>query len=242
MRDVIVIGAGAGGPVVAKELAGRGLDVLLLEAGRHSEPERDWTHLENDMSNPLTGWLRWGPSDRTKPPWFRELPQNSFLTQCAGVGGTTQHYFGNSPRAMPGAFAGYGGADAAAYDRAHEFPFTYEELIPYSDWVEATLPVQTAAMGTKERLFYDGTEGVGLPVLTGKNITGDSFRPQENAILQPGGTAGTTTDPALLRFPQAQGCTLCGYCYQGCYEPIAAPRNLKAKRSTVVSYGPMALT
>ena len=44
MRDVIVIGAGGGGPVVAKELAGRGLDVLLLEGGaRHADPEREWT-------------------------------------------------------------------------------------------------------------------------------------------------------------------------------------------------------
>ena len=39
MRDVIVIGAGGGGPVVAKELAAQGLDVLLLEAGpRNAHP------------------------------------------------------------------------------------------------------------------------------------------------------------------------------------------------------------
>ena len=40
VRDAIVVGAGGGGPVVAKELAARGLDVLLLEAGaafEHSE-------------------------------------------------------------------------------------------------------------------------------------------------------------------------------------------------------------
>ncbi len=35
MRDIIVIGSGAGGAVVAKELAARGLDVLVLEAGAH---------------------------------------------------------------------------------------------------------------------------------------------------------------------------------------------------------------
>ena len=32
-HDVIIIGAGGGGPVVAKELAEQGLDVLQLEAG-----------------------------------------------------------------------------------------------------------------------------------------------------------------------------------------------------------------
>ena len=243
MRDVIVIGAGGGGPVVAKELAARGLDVLLLEAGaRNADPDREWTDLENDANNFTKGYFRVGPSDRTKPPWFRELPQNSYLWQIAGVGGTTLHYFGNSPRAYPGTFAGYEGADAGAYDTAHRFPFTYDELVPYFEWVEATLPVQTAPMGTKEQVWYQGWERLGAQVQRGKDVTHDGYRPQENAILQPGGTAGRTTDPAQLRFPQATGCTFCGYCLQGCNNPPAAPRNLKAKRSTDTSYVPMAIT
>jgi choline dehydrogenase-like flavoprotein len=243
MRDVIVIGAGGGGPVVAKELAARGLSVLLLEAGaRHADPRGEWTHFENDANNPLTGFLRFGPADRTRPAWFRELPQNSFLFQVAGVGGTTQHYFGNCPRAYPGVFAGYDGPDAAAYDTAHRFPFRYQDLVPYYEWVEATLPVQTAAMGRKERTFFDGCEAIGLAVQTTKTTLGDSFRPQQNAILQPGGTAGLTRDVTRLAFPQATGCTLCGYCLQGCMEPLRAPRNLFAKRSTDNSYVPMALT
>ncbi|MGH2836761.1 MAG: FAD-binding protein, partial [Thermoleophilaceae bacterium] len=144
MRDVIVIGAGGGGPVVAKELAERGLDVLLLEAGpRNAKPEEEWRHLENDANNPVDGYFRFGPSDRTKPAWLRELPQNSFLWQVSGVGGTTLHYYGNNPRAAPGVFRGYKGDDKAAYDREHEFPFSYRSFIPYYEWVEHTLPVQT---------------------------------------------------------------------------------------------------
>jgi choline dehydrogenase-like flavoprotein len=243
MRDVIVVGAGGGGPVVAKELAGRGLDVLLLEAGpRHARPRDEWTHFENDANNPLTGFFRFGPGDRSKPAWFRETPQNSFLWQLSGVGGTTQHYYGNCPRAYPGVFAGYEGPDAGAYDTAHRFPFGYDELVPYYEWVEATLPVQTAAMGTKEERYFRGAETLGIPVQTTKTTTGASYRPQENAILQPGGTAGRTRDGNLLRFPQATGCTFCGHCFQGCMEPIAAPRNQFAKRSTDNSYVPMALT
>jgi choline dehydrogenase-like flavoprotein len=239
MRDVIVIGAGGGGPVVAKELAARGLDVLLLEAGpRHADPEREWSHFENEA----TGYLRWGPADRAKPAWLRELPHNGLLPQLSGVGGTTQHYVGNSPRAMPGVFAGYAGADAGAYDIAHRFPFTYHELVPYYEWVEHTLPVQTAPMGTKDALFFRGAERLGLPLNTTKDIPRASFRPQENAILQPGGNAGRTTDASRLVWPQASGCTFCGHCEQGCYEPRRAPANLKAKRSTDNSYVPMALT
>ena len=242
-RDVIVIGAGGGGPVVAKELAQRGLDVLLLEAGpRHANPEEEWTHFENDANNPVSGFFRFGPSDRTRPAWVRETPQSSFLWQLSGVGGTTQHYYGNSPRAEPGAFKGYRGDDRGAYDTKHLFPFTYRELIPYYEWVEHTLPVQTAAMGTKEGVFLRGCEGLGLPLQTSKDIRRAAYRPQENAILQPGGNAGKTSDRAKLVYPKATGCTFCGYCFQGCIQPRKAPRNLKAKRSTDNSYIPMALT
>ncbi len=243
MRDVIVIGAGGGGPVVAKELAARGLDVLLLEGGgRNLHPSKEWSHLENDANNPVTGFMRVGPSDRSKPAYLRELPQSSFLWQVSGVGGTTLHYYGNSPRAMPGAFMGFAGPGSAHYDRAHEFPFTYRHLVPYYEWVEHTLPVQTAAMGAKEETFLHGAAKLGLPVQKTKDVHRASHRPQENAILQPHGTAGRTGDAKKLRYPDAQGCTFCGFCFQGCYEPRRAPRNLTAKRSTDNSYVPMALT
>ncbi|WP_163513322.1 GMC family oxidoreductase N-terminal domain-containing protein [Fodinicola acaciae] len=243
MRDVIVIGAGGGGPVVAKELAARGLDVLLLEAGpRHANPRREWTHYENDANNPLTGFFRFGPADRTKPAWFRETNQNSFLWQLSGVGGTTQHYYGNYPRAYPGVFQGYAGADRGAYDTEHVFPFTYKEMVPYFEWVEHTAPVQTAAMGTKEEIYFRGCETLGIPVQTTKDAKGFAYRPQENAILQPGGNAGRTSDRELLVYPKATGCTFCGFCFQGCMQPVNAPRNQFAKRSTDNSYVPMALT
>lgn len=243
MRDVIVIGAGGGGPVVAKELAAKGLDVLLLEAGpRHAKPREEWTTFEDDANNPLTGYFRLGPTDRSKPAWYREWPQNSFVWQLSGVGGTTQHFYGNYPRAYPGVFKGYDRNDRNEYDVNHRFPFTYSEMIPYFEWVEAIMPVQTAAMGHKEQLFFRGAETMGLPVQTTKTTREPSYRPQENAILQPGGTAGKTSDKKLLNYPQATGCTFCGYCFQGCMRPNGAPRNQFAKRSTDNSYVPMALT
>jgi choline dehydrogenase-like flavoprotein len=228
VRDVIVVGAGAGGPVVAKELAARGLDVLLLEAGAAwPDAQHEWSHNENVANNPATGLFRFGPSDRTQPPWARDLAQNSFVWQTAGVGGSTLHYFGNAPRAMPAALKGSLG---------------YGELVPYYEWVEHTLPVQTAAMGTKEELFLRAATKLGLPTQTSKDISRDACRPQENAILQPQGTAGRTTDPRRLAYPKAKGCTFCGHCPQGCFLPLKSPRNLYAKRSTHTSYVPMAMT
>ncbi len=243
MRDVIVVGAGGGGAVVAKELAERGLDVLVLEAGpRFARSEREWRHFENEVNNPATGILRFGPGDRSRPPWARDLPQNCYVWQTAGVGGSTVHYFANSPRAMPGVFADYAGDDAGLYDRDHVFPFGYAELVPYYEWVEHTLPVQTAAMGRKEEVFLHAAGKLGLPVQTSKDVTRAAYRPQENAILQPRGSAGRTGDRRRLVYPRAQGCTFCGHCIQGCVEPIRSPVNLRAKRSTHASYVPMALT
>ena len=243
MRDVIVIGAGGGGAVVAKELAARGLDVLVLEAGaRFPHPRRQWSHLEARANDPAFGYFRWGPADPNRPPWLRELAHEGAILQTAGVGGTTLRYFGNSPRAMPGVFRGYRGRDADAYDRRHRFPFSYKNFRRYYEWVEATLPVQTAAIGTKEEAFLDAAARTGLPVQKSKDITRNAHRPQENAILQPHGTAGRTGDRRRLHFPRARGCTFCGFCEQGCFEPLGAPRNLTAKRSVDNSYIPMALT
>ena len=239
MRDAIVVGAGGGGPVVAKELAARGLDVLLLEAGpRFADPEREWTHLSQDATNPVTGRFRWGPADRSRPPYERELhPSTIVVQQVAGVGGTTLHYSANCPRAMPGAFQGHG-----AHVARHRFPFAYRKLVPYYEWVEHTLPVETAALGTKEEAFLRGARRAGLPVNRSKDISRASIRPQENAIIQPAGSAGRRAGRAGATFPRARGCTFCGHCLEGCFEPLGAPRNLKAKRSTDNSYIPMALT
>ncbi len=243
MRDVIVVGAGGGGAVIAKELAAQGLDILLLEAGpRFADPQHDWNHSETDANNPYFGYFRFGPADRSKPEWLRDVPQSALFVQLSGVGGTTNHYQGNSPRAMPGAFIGYNGRDRDAYDTTHLFPFSYRELIPYYEWVEHTLPVQTAPMGTKEEVFFRGAKLLGLPLQTSKDISCAAYRPQQNAILQPEGFAGKTNDPHKLIFPLSKGCTFCGHCSQGCIEPPSAPVNLKAKRSTSVSYIPMALT
>ena len=123
-----MIGAGGGGPVVAQELAARGVKVLMLEAGPWFDPDRDYTRLEDDMNGILDGKLRWGPSDRTQAPWTRRRDGAGLILQCAGVGGTTQHFNAIMPRMYPSAVDG-------------DWPITYDDLIPYYEWAEFTLPV-----------------------------------------------------------------------------------------------------
>jgi choline dehydrogenase-like flavoprotein len=225
MADVIVIGGGGGGPVVAKELADRGIDVMVLEAGPWLDPDRDYSRLEDDMGGLVFGRLRWGPGDRTKQPWMRRRDGVGLCLQAAGVGGTTLHYNGICPRAFkPAADAGW--------------PFPYEEMIPYYERVEAFLPVHMVDdLATKDALFAAGCEKTGLVRSESADVlsTEPVWRPCRNAILpiakmEPGTEVRTV-----------EGCTMCGHCLQGCPNPAGAPLERKAKRATNVSYVPAAV-
>ncbi|HEX9775745.1 MAG TPA: GMC family oxidoreductase [Actinomycetota bacterium] len=220
--DVIVIGAGGTGAVVAKELAETGLYVLVLEAGRWHDPGRDFTGLEWDMLNPFDGLLRWGPSDRSKRAWPRVRDGIGLLFQTAGVGGNTLHFGGNCPRAYP-----------ASVDDA--WPIRYGELVPYYRRVEATLPVGTAELvARKEELFIRGCEAIGFEHAHGPDVRSGGWRMQPNAIA----SVARAADP--IAFPAARGCTQCGECLIGCRNPDGAPVEQTAKRGTNASYAPLA--
>lgn len=247
--DVIIIGAGGGGPVVAKELGEKGIKVLLLEAGAwhgnkkwpnpnqehgavsDSKPEnlsheilnRNFTGYEGDMNDFVSGKFRWGPADRNRHPWFRYIPQGGFAWQISGVGGTTLIYLGNSPRAFP-----------LAVDDV--WPISYREMIPYYEQVEATLPVSPAPMTAKEELFFHGAQKAGWSLLKTLNVTSPGYGPQPNAILP---TDLNINDPQFKFEDNTEGCTLCGSCINGCH--IGPTVEKTAKRSTLVSYIPLAL-
>jgi choline dehydrogenase-like flavoprotein len=225
--QVVVVGAGGGGPVVAKELAEQGISVLVLEAGPWLDPDRDFTRLEDDMSGIVDGRLRWGPADRARPPWVRRRDGVGLVLQAAGVGGTTLHYNAISPRAYP-----------TAVDGRDAWPFGYRELLPYYERVEAFLPVTLVRdLATKDALFAAGCERVGLRRSETRDVTEAVWRPCHNAILPI-----AEMRPGLpLRFPEVDGCTMCGHCLQGCPHPAGAPLERKAKRATNVSYVPAAL-
>lgn len=223
--DVIIVGAGGGGPVVAKELAERGVKVLMLEAGPWLDPDNDFTRLEDDMGSLVDGKLRWGPADRTKGPWVRRRDGVGLILQAAGVGGTTLHYNGICPRVYPSAIS-----DA--------WPLTYEQLIPHYEQVEEFLPVALVDdLATKDALFAAGCEGIGLKRSETRDVAEAMWRPCHNAILPIAKMAAGTP----LRHPNVEGCTMCGHCLQGCPNPVGAPIERKAKRATNVSYVPAAM-
>ncbi len=245
--DVIVIGAGGGGAVAAKELAEKGARVIVLEAGpwygnrKWPNPNSEsgevssssyedlsidilkqcFTDLEEDMNDLVTGKLRWGPANRNLPPWTRK---GGVVWQNSGVGGTTLHYFANSPRALPQMVNNI-------------WPISYEELLPYYERVEAGLPVHPAPITPKEALFYYGAKQAGWQFSNSLNVTEPCYRQGINAIL---GVNPSINNPDFdIQNNQSVGCTLRGHCVNGCH--MGPTVEAVAKRSTLVSYIPPAL-
>lgn len=243
--NAIVIGCGGGGAVAAKELGERGLSVLVLEAGAKHNPFEDYYLMENTQVNPEDGVLRWGSSDRSRPMWYRDLAQNAFLWQTAGVGGTTQIYLANSPRAYRRTFLDGGDwqqDNDPSRGEPNPFPFGYEELRPYFEKVEATLPVGPAPMTLKEDLFFWGASQAGLSYVGGtRDQSGmGGYREQPNAVLPPDPDLNTKGPTEHFLYPAVKGCVLCGHCINGCRHPNRAPVRELAKRSTNASYAPLA--
>ena len=128
--DVVVVGSGAGGGVIAGELAQRGRDVLLLEAGPHLTAA-DFVRWEAKATHDLFWPLRLAP-----------LPNGEMLAFLAGrcVGGTTTINTKVALRAHVRDVAKWREASGLTTDSGE--PFTASDLAPYYDRVEQVLGVR----------------------------------------------------------------------------------------------------
>ena len=149
-KVVVIIGSGAGGGTLANELAQKGINVVVLEAGK--------LHTQADFTTDEWGafqMLSWLDKRTTSGTWriakdFPNLP----AWICKTVGGTTVHWAGASLRIRPYEFKAkttYGDIkDANLLD----WPLTREELDPYYDRASQKMGV---------------TRTNGLPGLPGNN-------------------------------------------------------------------------
>jgi len=134
--DFAIVGSGAAGGVLAKELSTAGFKVVVLEQGRWIPPS-EFSHDEIKIlrESQLTN------NPKEQPQTFRRTPQDKAQKQLAVVygrlvGGGSVHFTGNFwrfheidfvERSRRGEIAGTGFAD---------WPLTYAEMEPYYTKVE----------------------------------------------------------------------------------------------------------
>jgi choline dehydrogenase-like flavoprotein len=133
--DFAIVGSGAAGGVLAKELATRGHSVVVLEQG----PRRSVSDFRHDE---VATWVEGELLPKTPFSWRRTerdeaVPYGGGLIYAAGVGGSSVHMTANFWRLRPVDFherSLLGDIPGAALA---DWPITYEELEPYYtkvDW------------------------------------------------------------------------------------------------------------
>jgi choline dehydrogenase-like flavoprotein len=147
--DFVIIGSGASGGVMAKELSVAGFDVVVLEQGPYREAG-DFSHdeLSVQFMGEMTGHPSW-----SDPQTFRRTAAEKATVQAEGpptalyargVGGSSVHFTANYWRLRPldfnersqlGEISGTGFAD---------WPISYAELEPYYSRVDWEIGVSGA--------------------------------------------------------------------------------------------------
>jgi choline dehydrogenase-like flavoprotein len=147
--DAVVIGSGAGGGVVAKELAEAGLHTVLLERGKWYTPNEC---RKDDLRNQRTSILgnNTGPDEESNPRVVADAPgherivwpsQGSYSNDAACVGGGTATYGAMAWRFHPNDFrmkSVYGTPEGSTLE---DWPISYEDLEPFYEKAETEIGV-----------------------------------------------------------------------------------------------------
>ncbi|MFC4077160.1 GMC family oxidoreductase [Salinithrix halophila] len=126
--DVVIVGAGAAGGVLAHELSRAGMKVVVLDAGPMRDPQKDFASDELTMKN--LGWQETRIVDGKDP---LTMGHNN---SGRGVGGGTVHFTGVFLRFQDADFR------SRTLDGVGEdWPIDYEDLAPYYDKIEKEIAV-----------------------------------------------------------------------------------------------------
>ncbi len=216
--DVVVIGSGFGGAVMAARLAERGQKVLILERGRRWET-KDYPR------DPDDAWL-W---DERYPQTFNGWADIQFfddmaIARGAGVGGGSLIYA--SVSIVP---------PKERFEHGWPSAISYEEMHPYYERVGRMLNVQTLPQNQLTKRYELMREAAG------NNGIGERFQPVELAVsFNPEwhyGLDDPFNDNQSKSWINDQGqqqgtCIHCGNCDAGC--------QVKAKNTLDLNYIPLA--
>jgi len=154
--DVVIVGAGVAGALIAKRLTGAGLKVLVLEAGPGTtRSAADYkNHLETYYAASAKGTESPWPAATAAPqPDGGDLFKDKSLPATSGyfvqkgphlygstytrtLGGSTLHWLGVSLRMLPEDFE-----MSSCFGLARDWPIRYETLSPYYDQAEYEMGV-----------------------------------------------------------------------------------------------------
>ncbi|MGI8693566.1 MAG: GMC family oxidoreductase [Geodermatophilaceae bacterium] len=209
--DLIVIGCGAGGGVLTQRLARVGWHVVALDAGPFWDPDTDW--VSDEVGSHQLYWTEPRVIEGTDP-----VPLGS-NNSGRGVGGSTVHYAGYTPRFHPSDFRTFTEDGVGA-----DWPLEYADLRPYYQQIEAELPVAGQPWPWGEQHRYPQSphpvSGNGLVFQRGAHALGIKTRVGPVAIVNG-------------RFGNRSHCIYRGFCLQGC--------KVNAKASTLITHVPDAL-
>jgi len=194
-RVVVIIGSGAGGGTLGNELAQKGIDTVILEAGERDE----YKDFVNDEWASFSQ-LAWLDARTTSGDWrvakdFSGLP--AWIVKS--VGGTTTHWAGASLRIQEHEFKAlthYGAVEGATL---LDWPITLADLAPYYAKAEDKMGV---------------TRTNGIPGLPGNN----NFKIME-AGAKKLGYKECHTGRMAINSQERDGrlsCQQTGFCFQGC--------------------------
>lgn len=116
--DVVIVGAGAAGGVLAKELSEAGMSVVVLDAGPFRDPQKDFA--SDELSMKQLGWQDTRIIDGKDP---LTMGHNN---SGRGIGGGTVHF--------TGVFLRFHEADFRAKSMdgvGEDWPISYRDLEPY---------------------------------------------------------------------------------------------------------------
>ena len=142
--NAVVVGSGAAGGIVAKELAEAGLSVVLLERGHWVTPDEE---RKDDLRNQRTTALGvpYGPDEEKEPRVFVD-PQGrahvvwpadgAYSNNAACVGGGTVSYGAMAWRYMAQDFRMKSTYGAPAGSTLEDWPIAYDDLEPFYEKAE----------------------------------------------------------------------------------------------------------
>ena len=209
--DMLIVGCGAGGGVLAQRLARAGWRVVVLESGPFWDPDKDW--VSDEAASQHIYWNRKRIIGGRDPV---ELGKNN---SGHGVGGSMVHYAGYTPRFHPSDFRTLSEDGVGA-----DWPISYWDLKPHYEKVERELPVAGQAWPWGDPHTYPHSPhpvsgAAGLLIRGGRDFGVEM-------LVGPVGIANGT-------FGNRPHCIYRGFCLQGC--------KVNAKGSPLVTHVPDAI-